>query len=206
MTPLLVGLAGGSASGKSSVVEAIRRELGEDISCIALDAYYQSYDELSFQEKLEVNYDHPAAFDVDLLSADLKKLKVGERVQIPIYDYVAYLRKPDTRLVEPKPVVLVEGLFTLYYPQLRDLFDLKLFVDADSDERLIRRIRRDLSERGRSVESVLQQYQKQVKPMHEQFIEPTKKFADIILPEGASNEKGIRLVINHLKSALDGEK
>ncbi|WP_459129275.1 uridine kinase [Guggenheimella bovis] len=199
MNPFIVGIAGGSASGKSSVVEKIKENLKENVLILSLDSYYKSFDEMTFEEKLKVNYDHPDAFELDLLLEDLRKLKEGLKASIPVYDFVKYVRKEEKKTLEGKPVIIVEGLFALYDERIRELLDLKVFVDCDSDVRLIRRIRRDAIERGRSTESVLNQYESQVKPMHETFVEPSKRYAHVILPEGAENTVGLKLLIDTLK-------
>lgn len=199
----IIGIAGGSASGKTSIVKVLKEELGDKAQVIYLDAYYQSYDELSFEERTKQNFDHPDSFEVDRLVSDLIALKNGQPIDMPIYDYVGYRRKDETIRVVPHDVILVEGLLVLYYSKLRELFDLKVFVQTDSDERLIRRIKRDTIKRNRTLESVLNQYQSTVKPMHEQFIEPSKKHADIIIPTGARNQRGVSLLLNFARQLID---
>lgn len=198
----IIGIAGGSASGKTSIVKILKDELGSKCQVIYLDAYYRSYDELSFEERTKLNFDHPDSFEADRLVKDLLDLKANKAINMPIYDYVGYRRLEETIRVEPHPVILVEGLLVLYYPQLRELFDLKVFVQTDSDERLIRRIKRDTIKRNRTLESVLEQYQTTVKPMHEQFIEPSKKHADIIIPTGARNQRGVGLLLNFARDLV----
>lgn len=202
MNTKIIGIAGGSASGKTSIVKILKDELGDKAQVIYLDSYYKGFEELSLEDRKKLNFDHPASFEADRLVRDLKALKNGQSIEMPIYDYVAYERKQETTHVEPHDVILVEGLLVLYYPDLRDLFDLKVYVETDSDERLVRRIRRDTIKRGRTLESVLNQYQDTVKPMHEQFIEPSKKHADVIVPTGARNQRGVSLLLNFARQLV----
>lgn len=199
MKPFIVGIAGGSASGKTSVANVISKKLKSDITIISLDSYYQGFEEYAFEERVKINFDHPSSFEINLLAEHIRRLRNGQSVDIPVYDFVAYERTDKVRPIEPTPIIIVEGLFVLFEKNLRELFDLKIFVDCDSDKRLIRRIRRDIIERGRKLESVLFQYENQVKPMHEMFIEPSKQYADIILPEGVGNKRGIKIILDHLK-------
>ncbi len=203
MATRIIGIAGGSASGKTSIVRLLAESLGSCGQVIHQDAYYRPYAEMTLEERKKQNFDHPDAFDIDLLCGDLDRLRHGEAIEMPVYDYTNYTRAAETTAVMPHPVILVEGLLILWYPQLRELCDLKIFVDAEDDERLIRRIMRDTKERGRSLESVLDQYRETVKPMHEQFIAPSKKYADIIIPRGAENEPGIDILRAHLKQMLE---
>ena len=203
MDTKIIGIAGGSASGKSSIVKILKDELGDKAQVILLDSYYRSFDELSFEDRTKLNFDHPDSFEADRLVRDLLELKNGQAIDMPIYDYVAYERKAETTKIWPHQVILVEGLLVLYYPDLRQLFDLKVYVATDSDERLIRRIKRDTIKRGRTLESVLGQYQDTVKPMHEQFVEPSKKHADIIIPTGARNQRGVGLLLNFARQLVD---
>ena len=203
MDTKIIGIAGGAASGKSSIVKILKDELGDKAQVILLDSYYRSFDELSFEDRTKLNFDHPDSFEADRLVRDLLELKNGQAIDMPIYDYVAYERKKETTRISPHQVILVEGLLVLYYPDLRQLFDLKVYVATDSDERLIRRIKRDTIKRGRTLESVLGQYQDTVKPMHEQFVEPSKKHADIIIPTGARNQRGVGLLLNFARQLVD---
>ncbi len=198
----VIGIAGGSASGKTSIVRLLAEGLGECGQVIHQDAYYKPFADMTLEERKKQNFDHPDSFDIDLLCGDLDRLRHGQPVEMPVYDYTNYTRSADVELVLPHPVILVEGLLILWYPQLRELCDLKIYVDAEDDERLIRRILRDTEERGRSLESVLDQYRATVKPMHEQFIAPSKKFADIIIPRGVENERGIEILQAHLNHIL----
>jgi uridine kinase len=201
----VVGIAGGSASGKTTIVNRIREKFGDDIVVISHDSYYKAHNDLSYDERSRLNYDHPSSFDTELLIEDVKKLKRGEEIDIPVYDYAIHNRSEQTVHVVPKPVILLEGILILENKELRDLMDVKVFVDTDADERLMRRIRRDTIERARSVDSVLTQYGETVKPMHEQFIEPSKKYADLIIPRGGENLTGINIFTEHLQSMLREE-
>ncbi len=198
----IVGIAGGSASGKTTIVNKIKSTFGDDILVISHDSYYKAHNDLSYDERSRLNYDHPESFDTERMIQDVKKLQNGEEIDIPVYDYTVHNRSDQTIHVKPKKVILIEGILILYDKALRDLMDIKVFVDTDADERLMRRITRDISERGRSVESVLRQYQETVKPMHEQFVEPSKKYADIIIPRGGENTTGITILQEHLKLML----
>ena len=201
----VVGIAGGSASGKTTIVNRIKEKFGNDIVVISHDSYYKAHNELSYEDRSRLNYDHPSSFDTDLLISDIKKLKNGEEVDIPVYDYSIHNRSDQYIHVVPKPVIILEGILILENKELRDLMDVKVFVDTDADERLMRRIKRDTIERARSVSSVLQQYAETVKPMHEQFIEPSKKYADLIIPRGGENLTGINIFTEHLEAMLREE-
>ncbi len=201
----IVGIAGGSASGKTTIVNIIREKFGDNIVVISHDSYYKAHNDLSYDERSRLNYDHPSSFDTELLIEDVKKLKRGEEIDIPVYDYAIHNRSDQTIHVIPKPVILLEGILILENKELRDLMDVKVFVDTDADERLMRRIRRDTIVRARSVDSVLTQYAETVKPMHEQFIEPSKKYADLIIPRGGENLTGINIFTEHLEAMLREE-
>ncbi|MCR4902397.1 MAG: uridine kinase [Butyrivibrio sp.] len=198
----IVGIAGGSASGKTTIVNRIKETFGDEIVVISHDSYYKAHNDLSYDERSRLNYDHPSSFDTELMIEDVKKLKNNQEIDVPVYDYTVHNRSDQTIHVKPKPVIIVEGILILESKELRDLMDIKVFVETDADERLTRRIKRDISERGRSIESVLNQYSETVKPMHEQFVEPSKKYADIIIPRGGENLTGIRILQEHLKSML----
>lgn len=197
---LIIGIAGGTGSGKTTVVHQIMNELPQtEVGIISQDSYYKENNHLSFDERSLINFDHPRAIDFDLLVEHLKLLKAGENIDQPMYSFVTHNRTDDTILTHPRKVMIVEGILILANPQLRELFDIKIFVHADSDERLIRRLKRDIAERGRDMTEVLNRYQNTLKPMHEQFIEPTKAFADIIIPNDKYNTVAIdvvRAVIN----------
>ncbi len=199
---LVVGIAGGSASGKTTVVNRIKEFFGDGITVIGHDNYYRAHDDMTYEERTHLNYDHPNAFDTERMIEDVKKLKNGETVNIPVYDYGLHNRSDKTVTVTPQKVVVLEGILLLYEAELRDLMDVKIFVDAPADERLVRRIKRDMAERERSLQSVLTQYQDTVRPMHEQFVEPTKTYADVIIPRGGENHIGIGILQSFLEQKL----
>ena len=198
----IVGLAGGTASGKTTIVRKIKENFGDDIVVINHDSYYKAHNDLSYEDRSKLNYDHPDSFDTQMMIEDVKKLKNNEEVDIPVYDFSVHNRADATVHIVPKNVIILEGILVLENKELRDLMDIKVFVDTDADERLMRRIRRDMVERARSIESILNQYADTVKPMHEQFIEPSKKYADIIIPRGGENLTGINILQQHIKSML----
>ena len=192
---LIIGIAGGTGSGKTTVVNQILNELpSEEVTVISQDSYYSKNDNLSYKERCGINFDHPRAIDFDLLIEHLKELKKGNIIEQPIYSFVTHNRSTDTLKTHPRKVIIVEGILIFTNKKLRDLMDIRVYVHADSDERLIRRLRRDIKERGRSIEEVLQRYQDTLKPMHQQFIEPTKNFADIIIPNDKYNTVAIDIV------------
>jgi uridine kinase len=197
---LIIGIAGGTGSGKTTVVQQIMNELPEtEVGIISQDSYYKQNVGMSYEERSNINFDHPRAIDFELLVQHLKELKSGKTVDQPVYSFVTHNRTDDTISTHPRKVMIVEGILILTNPELRDLFDIKVFVHADSDERLIRRLKRDIAERGRDMEEVLNRYQTTLKPMHQQFIEPTKAYADIIIPNDKYNTVAIdvvRAVIN----------
>lgn len=197
----IIGIAGGTGSGKTTVVKKIAEALPPHyVAVVPLDSYYNDTSDMTEEERRAINFDHPDAFDWKLLIEHIKMLKAGEAVEQPTYSYLICNRLPETIHVEPKPVIIIEGIMTLLNKKLREMMDLKIFVDTDSDERLIRNIQRDVIERGRTVDMVIDRYQKVLKPMHEQFIEPTKKFADLIVPLGGENKTGISI----LKAYIEG--
>ncbi len=201
---LIVGIAGGSASGKTTVVNKVKEFFGDNITVIGHDNYYKAHDDMTYEERTHLNYDHPNAFDTERMIEDVKRIKAGEVVEIPVYDYGAHNRSKETQTVTPQRVVVLEGILLLYDAELRDLMDVKIFVDAPADERLVRRIKRDMAERERSLQSVLSQYQDTVRPMHEQFVEPTKAYADVIIPRGGENHVGIGILQSFLEQKLKG--
>src|SRR5574344_296030 len=201
-SPTIVAIAGGSASGKSTIVKIIEETFRDDLIVIGHDNYYRAHDDIDFEERKLLNYDHPKAFDNDLFYEDLKKLLAGEEIDMPTYDYKIHSRSEETVKVRAKKIILIEGILVLYEKKIREITDTKVFVDADSDIRLKRRILRDTVERGRSVESCLTQYIEQVKPMHEKYVEPSKKYADIIIPRGAKNIKGIEILSKHIENMI----
>ena len=202
INPKIVAIAGGSASGKSTIVKIIAETYKDDIIVVGHDNYYKAHDDIDFDERKLLNYDHPKAFDTDLFCKDLKKLIRGEEIDMPMYDYTIHTRSKDTIKVKAKKIILIEGILVLYEKKIRELTDTKVCVDADSDIRLKRRILRDTVERGRSIESCLTQYIEQVKPMHEKYVEPSKKYADIIIPRGAKNTKGIEILSKHIENMI----
>lgn len=192
---LIIGIAGGTGSGKTTVVHQIMNELPHaEVGVISQDSYYKENKNLSFDERALINFDHPRAIDFDLLVNHLKDLKEGKTIDQPVYSFITHNRTDDTISTHPRKVMIVEGILILTNPELRDLFDIKVYVHADSDERLIRRLKRDIAERGRDLDEVLTRYQNTLKPMHEQFIEPTKAFADIIIPNDKYNTVAIDVV------------
>ncbi|WP_029232791.1 uridine kinase [Butyrivibrio sp. VCB2006] len=202
----IVGIAGGTASGKTTIVRRIKEKFGDDIVVINHDSYYKAHDDLSYEDRSRLNYDHPASFDTDLMISDVMKLKNNQEIDMPVYDYTVHNRSDATVHVVPKKVIIVEGILILENKELRDLMDIKVFVETDADERLMRRIRRDMVERARSIDSILTQYAETVKPMHEQFVEPSKKYADIIIPRGGENLTGISILQEHLNLVLNTER
>lgn len=192
---LIIGIAGGTGSGKTTVVNQIINELPADEVCvISQDSYYKATDNLTYDERTKINFDHPRAIDFELLISHLKELKKGNIIEQPVYSFVTHNRVKDTIKTHPRKVIIVEGILIFNNENLRNLFDIKVFVHADTDERLIRRIRRDISERGRDIDEVLNRYQDTLKPMHQQFIEPTKNFADIIIPNDRYNTVAVDIV------------
>lgn len=200
--PKILAVAGGSASGKSSIVKLLAKEFENDLVVIGHDNYYKAHDDLAFEDRVGLNYDHPKAFDNDLFYDDLNKLLDGNDIEMPLYDYTIHTRSKQTKKISPKKIILIEGILVLYDKKIREITDTKVFVDADSDVRLKRRILRDTKERGRSIESCLTQYIEQVKPMHEKYVEPSKKYADIIIPRGAKNTKGIEILSKHIENLI----
>ena len=201
MPPFLVGIAGGSGSGKSTVVRRILEALGEgSVSLVEQDAYYRDGGHLPFEERVARNYDHPDSIDESLLVEHVRALKTGQRVEMPCYDFVQHLRRPQTQRVEPRPCIVVEGILILASEPLRDLFDLRLFVETDADIRFIRRLQRDVAERGRTPESVIAQWEATVRPMHLQFAEPSKRHAHLIVPEGGLNAPALEVILARLRA------
>ena len=199
---IVIGIAGGTGSGKTTITREIVKRLGENVTVLMHDSYYKAHHDLSYEERSQLNYDHPNAFDNDMMAEALAKLKNGESVEVPIYDYTIHDRSENTMTLHPTPVILVEGILIYHSAELRNLMDIKLFVDTDADVRILRRIIRDIQERGRSLESVVSQYLNTVKPMHEAFVEPSKKYADIIIPEGGENVVALEMVINRIEAHL----
>lgn len=202
----VIGVAGGTASGKTTIVKIIKDYFGEDIELIGHDCYYKAHDDMPYEERAKLNYDHPNSFDTERMVKDVLALKAGTVVERPVYDYSIHNRAKETVTVYPKRILMLEGILILESKELRDLMDLKIFVDTDADERLMRRITRDMVERARSIESILSQYRDTVKPMHEQFVEPSKKYADIIIPEGGRNVVAVSILKHYLKMILEGRE
>ena len=199
----IIGIAGGTGSGKTTVVKKIVEALPpHHVAVVPLDSYYNDTTSMTEEERHAINFDHPDAFDWKLLIKQINELREGRAIEQPTYSYIKCNRLPETIPVEPKPVIIVEGIMTLLNKKLRDIMDIRIFVDCDSDERLIRNIQRDTVERGRDVQTVLDRYLSVLKPMHEQFIEPTKRFAHIIIPEGGDNVKGIDMVCKYIESIV----
>lgn len=199
----IIGIAGGTGSGKTTVVKKIVEALPPHyVAVVPLDSYYNDTTEMTEEERHAINFDHPDAFDWKLLIKQVNELRKGNAIEQPTYSYIKCNRLPETIHVEPKPVIIIEGIMTLLNKKLRDMMDLKIFVDADSDERLIRNIQRDIVERGRDVKMVVDRYLEVLKPMHEQFIEPTKRFADVIIPQGGENVKGIDMVCKFIERLM----
>lgn len=202
--PVIIGVAGGTGSGKTSVTRAICERFGEEkILVIEQDYYYKDQSHLTFEDRLGTNYDHPLAFDNELLVQHMKQLLNNEPIEKPVYDYKLHTRSEEVIHVEPKQVIIVEGILILEHLPLVELMDIKVFVDTDADVRIIRRLLRDIKERGRSLDSVIQQYIESVRPMHLQFVEPAKRYADIIIPEGGENHVAIDLLATKVKQVLD---
>lgn len=192
---LIIGIAGGTGCGKTTVVNQILNELPEgEVGIISQDSYYNDTSHLTYEERVNINFDHPRSIDFNLLTEHLKSLKKGIPIHQPVYSFVKHNRTGDTILTHPRKVMIVEGILILTNPELRDMFDIKIFVHADSDERLIRRLKRDISERGRDLDEVLNRYQNTLKPMHDQFIEPMKEYADMIIPNNKYNTVAIDIV------------
>ncbi len=199
----IIGIAGGTGSGKTTVVRKIVQALPPHyVTVVPLDSYYNDTSHMTEEERHAINFDHPDAFDWKLLTKQINMLRNGQAVEQPTYSYILCNRLKETVHVEPKPVIIIEGIMTLINKKLRDIMDLKIFVDTDSDERLIRNIQRDVVERGRTVDDVLDRYLNVLKPMHEQFIEPTKKYADLIIPQGGENLKGIGILCKYIEGLV----
>lgn len=200
---LVIGIAGGSGSGKTTLTNQIAAQFLEQVTVIKHDNYYKAHDDMDYDERSRLNYDHPNAFDTELMIEHLKALKQGKSVECPIYDYTIHNRSKDTITIAPNKVIIVEGILIFENKDLCDLMDIRIFVDTDADLRIIRRIQRDVMERARSLESVINQYLETVKPMHEQYVEPSKKNANVIVPEGGCNQAAMEMIRNHIKNHLE---
>lgn len=203
MNTIIIGIAGGTGSGKTTLTERLRDHFGQnEVSVINHDSYYKRHDELPYDERCKLNYDHPDSFDTELMVQHLQALRRGEAVEVPVYNYAIHNRSDQTITVRPAPVIIVEGILIFTSPELCDLMDLKVFVDTDADVRILRRIVRDVKARGRTLDSVVTQYLTTVKPMHEQFVEPSKRKADLIVPEGGRNEVALDMLIKWVSNHL----
>ncbi len=200
---IVIGIAGGSGSGKTTLMRNLIARFGDAICVLSHDNYYRAHDEMPFEERTKLNYDHPDAFETDMMIEHLKLLKQGQSIECPTYDYTLHNRAKETIRVEPRPVIIVEGILIFENRALCDQMDIKIFVDTDADVRLIRRIRRDVAKRGRSLESVLSQYLATVKPMHERFVEPSKKNADLVVLEGGKNLVALEMINHRIQRHID---
>ena len=201
---LVIGIAGGSGSGKTTLMKNLIDKFGDVITVLSHDNYYKRHDELTYEERCKLNYDEPGAFDTSLMIYQLDQLRHGQAIDCPVYDFTVHNRSNDTTRIVPERVIIVEGILIFESEPLRQLMDIKIFVDADADVRLCRRIKLDVNKRGRSLESVLTQYQQTVKPMHEKYVEPTKKYADLVVPEGGKNLVALELIEGRIRRHLEG--
>ena len=203
MEPVIIGIAGGTGSGKTTVAKEVLKHFpGASVVTIHHDSYYRDRSHLPFEERVSINYDHPDAFENQLMLEQLMALKSGETIQKPLYDYETHTRKPETLTIRPARIVLLEGILVLALSEIREILDIKLYVDTDSDERFIRRLRRDMVRRGPPAEQVIEQYLDTVRPMHLQFVEPSKRYADVIIPEGGKNVVAVDLIVTKLRDIL----
>ncbi|MBQ5866706.1 MAG: uridine kinase [Oscillospiraceae bacterium] len=201
---LVIGIAGGSGSGKTTLLKNIIETFGPSITVLSHDNYYKRHDEMTYEERCCLNYDEPAALETDLMVKQLESLRNGHEILCPVYDFTVHNRSDETILIKPERVIIVEGILIFENKDLRDLMDIKIFVDADADIRICRRIKRDVNKRGRSLESVIKQYQETVKPMHEKYVEPSKKYADIVVPEGGKNLVALAMIRGYISRYLEG--
>ena len=202
-SPLIVGVAGGSGSGKTTVVSSICEKIGEDnLVLLQHDSYYRDLSHIEFSERSKHNFDHPASLETELLIRHINALKQNYSIDMPIYDFKHHIRKETSVSISPRSIILVDGILIFAEPELRDLMDIKIFVDTDDDIRLLRRLQRDISERGRDLESVIRQYQQFVRPMHLEFVEPSKRYADVIIPRGGKNKVALDMVLAMIKSRM----
>jgi uridine kinase len=201
--PIVIGIAGGTGSGKTTLVDALVKRFGDNITLLAHDNYYRAHDEMPFEERCKLNYDHPDAFETEMMVQHLQQLKQGQDILCPVYDYTIHNRSDKVLRIPAKPVILVEGILIFADRALCDEMDIKIYVDTDADVRLCRRILRDVQERGRTVESVITQYLTTVKPMHEQFVEPSRKNADLVVPEGGRNLVALDMIVERIRKHLD---
>ena len=200
---LVIGIAGGTGSGKTTLMKNIIQRFGDVVTVISHDNYYKRHDDLTYEERCLLNYDEPAAFETDLMTAHLDQLRQGNAIECPVYDFTIHNRSNETVTIVPKKVILVEGILIFADEALRSLMDIRIFVDTDADIRLCRRIKRDVNKRGRTLESVLTQYQTTVKPMHEKYVEPSKRYADLVVPEGGKNVIALDMILGRIQRHLD---
>ena len=200
---LVIGIAGGSGSGKTTLMKRLVEQFDDDVSVLSHDNYYRRHDELTYEERCLINYDEPASLETDLMSHHLDLLRQGQAIDCPVYDYTVHNRSNETIRIEPRKVIIVEGIMIFENEALRNLMDIRIFVDTDADIRLCRRIKRDVNKRGRSLESVLTQYQQTVKPMHEQYVEPSKKYANLVVPEGGKNIVALEMIVDRIRRHLN---
>ena len=203
---LMIGIAGGTGSGKTTLMKNLVERFGDAVTVVSHDNYYKRHDDMTYEERCLINYDEPAAFENDLMARQLEALRRGERVECPVYDYTVHNRSNETVTIEPKQVIIIEGILIFADEALRSSMDIKIFVDTDADIRLCRRIKRDVNKRGRSVESVLTQYMTTVKPMHEKYVEPSKRFADLVVPEGGKNVVALDILIDRIQRHLNEQQ
>ena len=201
---LVIGIAGGSGSGKTTLMKNLIQTFGPAITVISHDNYYKRHDEMTYEERCLLNYDEPAAFDTDLMVQQLEQLRSGQEILCPVYDFTVHNRSDETLLIKPERVIIVEGILIFENEALRNLMDIRIYVDTDADIRICRRIKRDVNKRGRSLESVIVQYQNTVKPMHEKYVEPSKKYADVIVPEGGKNLVALAMIQGYISRYLEG--
>lgn len=200
---LVIGVAGGTGSGKTTITKRLAERFGDDVSVIRHDNYYKAHHELTYDERSKLNYDHPDSLDTDMMVNDIRKLKNGEEVKCPVYDFTIHDRVDETETVKPAGVLVIDGILLFHDKALRDEMDIKIFVDTDADVRILRRIIRDVKKRGRSLDSVVEQYLATVKPMHEMYVEPSKKYADIIIPEGGKNPVALEMLMDRVEAHLN---
>ena len=200
---LMIGIAGGTGSGKTTLMKRLVEHFGDVVTVVSHDNYYKRHDDMTYEERCLINYDEPAAFENELMASHLEALRRGESVQCPVYDYTVHNRSDETVTIEPKQVIIIEGILIFADEALRERMDIKIFVDTDADIRLCRRIKRDVNKRGRSIESVLTQYMQTVKPMHEKYVEPSKKYADLVIPEGGENVVALDVLVDRIQRHLN---
>ena len=204
MDTILIGIAGGTGSGKTTLTRHLKEHFGDAVTVIGHDSYYKRQEGKTYEERAQVNYDHPTAFETELLVEHLRQLKAGHSVQCPVYSYVEHNRTDETVTVVPNKVIIVEGILIFQNPALRDMFDIKIFVETDADVRILRRCLRDVEERGRTLQSVVTQYLTTVKPMHERYVEPSRKYADIVVLEGGHNLVALEMIMQRIQNHIDG--